>query len=127
MGLRRRLWFGVLAMLAPAPAWAGEAPAFETTDRYEVRKVEGWTVLVNREFLEGRPGLAARTLDLLRSQLVQVVHKVPAYAAENHKEDFAEASEAFFGANDFYPFVRVELRRHDPEMEALLGRLWGVR
>ena len=25
-------------------------------------------------------------------------------------EYFAEASEAFFGTNDFYPFVRAELR-----------------
>jgi len=239
MGLRRRLCFGVLALLAPALASAGEVPEFEPTDRYEVRKVEGWTVLVNREFLEGRPGLAARTLDLLRSQLFQVAYKVPAesverlrtvriwveerephtpcmayhpgagwlrdhgmnpekarcvevanarnflrwtqdqpwmvlhelshayhhqfldrgyenpevlaafrrataakiyasvlhydgkevraYAETNPMEYFAEASEAFFGANDFYPFVRAELRRHDPATDALLGRLWGAR
>ena len=29
-------------------------------------------------------------------------------------EYFAEASEAYFGTNDFFPFVRIELRRHDP-------------
>ncbi len=39
-------------------------------------------------------------------------------------EHFAEASEAFFGTNDFYPFVRAELRRHDPGMYALLEKLW---
>ena len=40
----------------------------------------------------------------------------------NPMEYFAEATEAFFGTNDFYPFVRAELRRHDPEMESLLRR-----
>ena len=47
-----------------------------------------------------------------------------AYAATNPMEYFAEASEAFFGTNDFYPFVRSELRRHDPGMYALLEKLW---
>ena len=47
-----------------------------------------------------------------------------AYAATNPMEYFAEASEAFFGANDFYPYVRSELRRHDPRMHDLLERLW---
>lgn len=48
------------------------------------------------------------------------------YALTNPMEYFAEASEALFGANDFYPFVRAELRRHDPEAHALLRRLWLV-
>jgi Mlc titration factor MtfA (ptsG expression regulator) len=47
-----------------------------------------------------------------------------AYAATDPTEYFAEASEAFFGTNDFYPFVRAELRRHDPGMYALLEKLW---
>jgi hypothetical protein len=47
-----------------------------------------------------------------------------AYAATNPMEYFAEASEAFFGTNDFYPYVRSELRRHDPRMFDLLKRLW---
>ena len=47
-----------------------------------------------------------------------------AYATTNAMEYFAEASEAYFGTNDFYPFVRAELRRHDPEMYALLEKLW---
>jgi hypothetical protein len=36
------------------------------------------------------------------------------YALNNDQEFFAEASEAFFGTNDFYPFVRAELKLHDP-------------
>ena len=49
----------------------------------------------------------------------------PAYALSNPMEYFAEGSEAYFGTNDFYPFVRAELRRHDPALAALLGKLWG--
>lgn len=50
-----------------------------------------------------------------------------AYAATNQMEYFAEASEALFGANDFYPFVRSELLQHDPDFHALLEKLWLVR
>lgn len=49
-----------------------------------------------------------------------------AYAATNPMEYFAEASEAYFGTNDFFPFVRIELRRHDPRAFELLESLWGV-
>lgn len=210
--------------------------AFDPTDRYEVRRIEGWTVLVNRGFLDDRPGLADRTLTLLRHQLYQIGRRVPAvavddlrtiriwveerephhpcttyhssadwlrehgmnpekarcveianarnflawtldqpwmvlhelahgyhhqfldggfdspeiraaferareaklyesvlrvngrtgraYALTNPMEYFAEATEAFFGTNDFYPFVRPELRRHDPGAFELLKRLW---
>ncbi len=48
-----------------------------------------------------------------------------AYAISNHKEYFAETSEALFGRNDFFPFNRRELQRHDPEMAKLLSQLWG--
>ncbi|MCS7047283.1 MAG: hypothetical protein NZO58_13070 [Gemmataceae bacterium] len=49
------------------------------------------------------------------------------YALTNPMEYFAEASEAFFGTNDFFPFVKSELKDHDPEMYELLGRLWGTQ
>lgn len=48
-----------------------------------------------------------------------------AYAMSNEREYFAETSEAYFGRNDFYPFDRAELKRHDPRMAELLGQLWG--
>jgi tRNA U38,U39,U40 pseudouridine synthase TruA len=48
------------------------------------------------------------------------------YALNNEKEYFAEATEAFFGTNDFYPFTRAELKEHDPEMFKLLCEVWGV-
>lgn len=46
------------------------------------------------------------------------------YALTNPMEMFAEASEAYFGVNDFYPFVRTELAEHDPPLCELIGRLW---
>jgi dipeptidyl-peptidase 4 len=47
-----------------------------------------------------------------------------AYAMTTAMEYFAEATEAYFGRNDFFPFDRDELKKHDPDMEALLGKLW---
>jgi hypothetical protein len=49
------------------------------------------------------------------------------YALTNHHEYFAEATEAYFGTNDFYPFVRSELKRHDPRLYDVLEKVWGVR
>jgi hypothetical protein len=49
-----------------------------------------------------------------------------AYAMTNHREYFAETTEAFFSRNDFFPFNRAELEQHDPQMAELLRRLWGV-
>jgi len=48
-----------------------------------------------------------------------------AYAMTDCKEYFAETSEAFFGTNDIYPFVRAELREHDPEMFRVLEKIWA--
>jgi hypothetical protein len=213
------------------------APAYDPTDRYEVRDIEGWRVLVNKSFVADEPELCSRTLTLLRFQLYQIPRVVPsaaveklrqiriwvelaephhpcmayhpdpkwlrehdmnpdkagcveiagarnflewtreqpwmvlhelahgyhhqflggydnpeiaaafrkatqdkryesvlhwdgktvrAYAANNPMEYFAEATEAFFGTNDFYPFVRAELEQHDPRFHQLVAKLWGV-
>jgi len=48
------------------------------------------------------------------------------YALSNHKEYFAESTEAYLGVNDFYPFVRAELKEHDPTMYSLMERVWGA-
>jgi len=53
--------------------------------------------------------------------------KVRHYALNNAKEYFAEMTEAYFGTNDFYPFVRAELKRVDPRMYDLLEKVWEVR
>jgi len=47
------------------------------------------------------------------------------YATTNHKEYFAESTEAYFYRNDFYPFVRAELKEHDPKTHDLMERIWG--
>jgi len=52
-------------------------------------------------------------------------HRDRHYALTNPMEYFAEASEAYFGTNDFYPYVRSEFAEHDPAALDLLGRLWG--
>ena len=76
--------------------------------------------------------LAAAYQNALKSKRYNSVLKIAhteekAYALNNPQEYFAEASEAFFGTNDFYPFVRSELRLHDPEGYALVKKLWGVK
>lgn len=47
------------------------------------------------------------------------------YGLSNHKEYFAEGTEAYFYRNDFYPFVRAELKQHDPALHAVLEKVWG--
>lgn len=65
-----------------------------------------------------------------RGDYDQVLHingrEERAYALTNPMEYFAEGSEALFGTNDFYPFVRAELARHDPALDAILRRLWHL-
>ena len=53
--------------------------------------------------------------------------RVRAYAMVDHKEYFAEATEAYFGTNDHYPFVRAELKEHDPQMYEMVKKVWGKK
>ncbi len=215
------------------------ATPFDSTDRYETREIQGWTIRINKTFLQNQPELSKNTIALLDHQLFQVVHKLPfrsvgklrkvviwveesephhpcmayhpdagwlrehhmnpdkarcveianarnfiswtreqpwmvlhelahayhhqflkggfenvriagafetamtekryaavlhydgktmpAYAETNPMEYFAESTEAFFGANDFYPFVRAELKTHDAAIDGLLVTLWETR
>jgi len=222
-----------------SPAEARKPKPFEPTSLYEERSIEGWTIVLNKNFAKEHPDLCRRTLKLLRFQLYQIPRKVPAeavkklrkvhiwvelaephhpcmayhpgvgwlkdhdmnpdkvkcvelanaenflewtkaqpwmvlhelahayhhqflkdgfdnaellaafqgvkaeknyesvlringrndraYALTNQMEYFAETSEAYFGTNDFYPYVRSELKEHDPRMFELLGKLWGEK
>ena len=47
------------------------------------------------------------------------------YGMNNAKEYFAESTEAYLGVNDFYPFVRAELKEHDPDMYQIMRETWG--
>jgi hypothetical protein len=58
------------------------------------------------------------------SVLAHTGKKVKHYGLTNHKEYFAEATEAFFYRNDFYPFVRAELKEHDPTLHDVLITIW---
>ena len=50
--------------------------------------------------------------------------RVKHYALTDHKEFFAEMTEAYFGVNDFFPFTRAELRESEPEIYTLLRDIW---
>lgn len=76
---------------------------------YEKAKASGKYDRVERWHGDGRPNTFER-----------------AYAMTSPTEYFAETSEAMFSRNDYFPFTREELQRHDPEMFALLAKLWGV-
>jgi len=75
---------------------------------YERAKAGGSYDRVERWFGNGRPNTHEK-----------------AYAMTSPMEYFAEMTEAFFSRNDFFPFTRDELKRHDPEMFKLLAKLWG--
>ncbi|QDT24568.1 anthrax toxin lethal factor-related metalloendopeptidase [Gimesia chilikensis] len=68
---------------------------------------------------------AAKENGLYEKVLSHTGQTVQHYGMNNHKEYFAESTEAYFGVNDFYPFVRAELKTHDPRMFALLEKIWG--
>ncbi|MFO7774783.1 MAG: hypothetical protein R6W89_03200 [Candidatus Hydrogenedentota bacterium] len=48
------------------------------------------------------------------------------YALTNPMEYFAELSEAYFGTNDFEPFVHGALKHFDPEGYELIEEKWGI-
>ena len=52
--------------------------------------------------------------------------RVKHYALTNQMEFFAEMTEAYFGANDFFPFNRAELKESEPEIYELLSNIWNA-
>ncbi len=48
------------------------------------------------------------------------------YGLNDAMEFFAEASEAYFGRNDFQPFDRAELKSFDPLAYQMVESLWGI-
>ncbi len=89
----------------------------------------------HHQFLEdgyGNPRVKAAYDHAMEARLYERVlryggQEEKAYAATNPMEYFAEASEAYFGTNDFFPFVRIELKRHDPMAVEMLEAAWGVK
>jgi dipeptidyl-peptidase-4 len=56
--------------------------------------------------------------------LLYTGQRVRHYGMTDAKEYFAEGTEAFFYRNDFYPFVRAELKEHDPRLHEVLSEIW---
>lgn len=89
----------------------------------------------HHQFLEGgydNQRIAAAYQKAVESKSYESVrhingNKERAYALTDPMEYFAETSECYFGTNDFYPFVRAELKEHDPEMFKLLEELWNQK
>jgi hypothetical protein len=50
--------------------------------------------------------------------------RVKHYALTDHKEVFAEMTEAYFGSNDFFPFNRAELKDAEPAVYELIKHVW---
>lgn len=242
--IQRAAWLLIAASVASVAA-ADHSTGDEPTSMarapkgYETRRIEGWTVIVSKPFLQAQPELSGKTLELLRFQLYQITRVVPpealaklqtiriwveeaephtpcmayhpdpgwlrehdmttdkarcvelanarnflswtleqpwmllhelahgyhhqfleggfqnpqikaaydramkagiynkvtryrgeeekSYAATNPMEYFAEATEAYFGTNDMFPFVRIELKRHDPALYDVVETAWGVK
>ena len=79
---------------------------------------------------EGHEGIEAAYKQAMDRKLYDAVKHVgggteKAYAATNSGEYFAELSEAYFGTNDFFPFARGELAKHDPVGFKLMKDVWG--
>ena len=60
-----------------------------------------------------------------KSVLTSLGHTQEHYGLTNQMEFFSEMTEAYFGSNDFYPFVTGELKQAEPETFALLEEIWG--
>ena len=66
--------------------------------------------------------VASKSYDAVKNHAGKVMRS---YAMTNQKEYFAEATEAFFARNDFEPYDRAALKKHDPEIFALLKTIWN--
>src|SRR5690348_14555875 len=71
-----------LGMGRQVMARRSELSGYPPSSQYETSPVEGWAVLVNKDFLRRQPGLSQRTLVRLRHQLDQIVRRVPAKAVK---------------------------------------------
>lgn len=77
----------------------------------------------NKEIIEAYN--AAKKAGIYEKVLLYTGRTVRHYGLNNHKEYFAESTEAYLGVNDFYPFVRGELKQHDPRMYKIMEKVWG--
>ncbi|MEK0445715.1 MAG: hypothetical protein RLZZ399_1036 [Verrucomicrobiota bacterium] len=67
----------------------------------------------------------AKRRGLYTDVLLHTGQRVRHYGLTDHKEYFAEGTESFLYRNDFFPFVRAELKEYDPLFHDLLESIWG--
>ena len=60
-----------------------------------------------------------------KSVLTSPGHQREHYGLSDQMEFFAEMTEAYFGSNDFYPFVTGEMKQAEPETFALMAEIWS--
>ena len=77
----------------------------------------------NREIIDSYN--AAKKAGIYEKVMLYTGRTARHYGLNNHKEYFAESTEAYLGVNDFYPFVRGELKEHDPRMYKIMEKVWG--
>lgn len=70
--------------------------------------------------------MKAKLYDAVARNTVPGGETVKAYAATNSHEYFAELSEAYFAVNDFFPYTRGQLAKHDPRGLAMIERVWNL-
>jgi hypothetical protein len=119
------------------PEKAGGVELANATNFLSWSKEQPWMVLHemahsyhHRVLGYDNPEIKAAFTDAVASKKYENVLRINGkmekhYALNNDQEYFAEATEAYFGVNDFYPYVRSELKQHDSKIYELLGKLWG--
>ena len=94
--------------------------------------VEGWKVHVEPSLIDGEQILSFEHSEILAAYkkakesgsytnvLLYNGETVKHYALTDHIDYFAEGTEAYLYRNDFYSFVRAELKEHDPTLHEAL-------
>lgn len=120
----------------PAMAQSVHIPRAERLIRLQVTNSQPWVMLheLAHAYHDRHLGFDEKMIrsafdKAVESKLYEKVlqiggRRVRHYALTNHKEFFAEMTEAYFATNDFYPFVRAELSEYDPETHRLLKAIW---
>lgn len=93
---------------------------------HELAHFYHFNVLGNDNLVIRRAYEHARAAHLYQSVTRYDGTKQRAYALENEHEYFAELTEAYFGRNDYFPFIREELKAYDPEGYAMVETLWQL-
>ena len=78
------------------------------------------------------PGVMTAFQSAMKTEKYQKVlrwngKQVKHYSTTNQMEYFAEATEAYFGTNDYYPFTRPELELFDTGAARAVEAAWGIK